>query len=139
MWYNLQLLSQNIVHTHTHTHKLLIASTLSRPMLKDLVLLPIINWFDLGLQLNISEDNLNIIKQNNPNDTKACRREMFSAWLEIDPDASYRQLVDALHTMGFHNIAEQLCAKYGTYILHRLFTGMQEHIRYYYVPEIHPV
>ena len=108
-------------------------------MLKDLVLLPIINWFDLGLQLNISEDNLDIIKQNNPNDTKACRREMFSAWLEINPDASYRQLVDALHTMGFHNIAERLCTKYGTYYLHRLFSGMQGHIGCYYVPEIHPV
>jgi len=83
-------------------------------MLKDLVLLPVINWFDLGLQLNIPEDNLNIIKQNNPNDTKACRREMFSAWLESDPDASYRQLVNALHTMGYHNIAKQLCTKYGT-------------------------
>ena len=92
-------------------------------MLKDLVLLPIINWFDFGLQLNISEDNLNIIKKNNPNDTKACRREMFSAWLEIDPDASYRQLVDALQTMGFHNIAEQLCTKYGTCYLHMFSWG----------------
>lgn len=83
-------------------------------MLKDLVLLPVINWFDLGLQLNIPEDNLNIIKHNNPTDMKTCRREMFSAWLESDPDASYGQLVNALHTMGYHNVAEHLCTKYGT-------------------------
>ena len=29
--------------------------------------------------------------------------------VENNPEASYRQLVDALHTLGYHRIADQLC------------------------------
>ena len=98
-----------------HTHTLLIASisTISCPELKDLVLLPVIHWFELGLWLNIPEDNLSIIEADNPNNTEACKRKMFSSWLKSNPEASYRQLVDALHTVGSHRMADQLCKNYG--------------------------
>lgn len=98
-----------------HTHTLLIASTstISCPELRDLVLLPVIHWFELGLWLNIPEGDLSIIEADNPINTEACKRKMFSSWLKNNPEASYRQLVDALHTVGSHRMADQLCTKYG--------------------------
>ena len=99
--------------SHTHTLFIALTSTIPHPELKDLVLLPVIHWFELGLWLNIPEDNLNIIEADNPNNTEACRRKVYSSWLKSDPEASYRQLVDALHTVGYTRIADELCTKYG--------------------------
>ena len=40
-------------------------------------------WYDLGLELNLSESTLQTIKKDNPTDVKACFREMLSEWLKI--------------------------------------------------------
>lgn len=78
------------------------------PNLKDLVLLKFTKWYKLGLQLNISEHELETIKENNPKDNDSCKREMFKKWLEETPHASYSELKDALVKIGEKSVAAGL-------------------------------
>ena len=84
-------------------------------MLKDLVCLkvPPTTWYDLGLQLNISEQDLDVIKANNPGDIKTCLREMFKTWLSTTAGASYADLGEALSRIGEHSVAAQLTSSAG--------------------------
>ena len=83
-----------------------------RPQLKDLVLVQTIEWYDLGLQLGIDDTELDVIEKNNRGDLKACRRNMFRAWLRITPTPSYQQLVEALMAVGEGKEADLVCKKY---------------------------
>ena len=83
------------------------------PQLKDLVLVQVIRWYELGLQLGVDDTELEVIKRNNPGDLEACRRESFRAWLRITPSPSYQQLVEALVTVREVREADHLCKKYG--------------------------
>ena len=38
---------------------------------------------------------------------------MFQLWLEAQPDASYDQLIKALHEVGCERVANSLCNKHG--------------------------
>ena len=82
-------------------------------MLKDLVLVSVAEWYDLGLQLGVEDEDLDVIKRDNPGNLKACKREMFRAWLKITPNPSYQQLVEALTAVGDVREANQLRKKYG--------------------------
>ena len=84
--------------------------------LKDLVLVQTTKWYDLGLQLGIEDTELDVIEENNPKDIDACKRKMFKAWLRITPSPSYRQLVEALQTVGEISEADRLCKKHGRII-----------------------
>ena len=83
------------------------------PQLKDLVLVQVTEWYDLGLQLGVEDEELDVIHRNNPGNLKTCRREMFKAWLRITPNPSYQQLVEALTAVGDVREADQLSKKYG--------------------------
>ena len=83
------------------------------PQLKDLILVKVIKWYDLGLQLGVEDTELEEIKRNNPGDLGACRRDMFRAWFRITPSPSYQQLVEALETVKEVTAAEHLRKKYG--------------------------
>ena len=84
-----------------------------RPQLKDLVLVKVIRWYELGLQLGVDDVDLEVIKRNNPGDLEACRRGMFRAWLRITTSPSYQQLVEALVTVREVREADHLRKKYG--------------------------
>ena len=83
------------------------------PTLRDLSLLPVPNWYLLGLQLGISGDELDVIERNYPRDNHMCEVKMFGAWLRVDTSASYRKLARALVTVGKRNIAEAMCTARG--------------------------
>ena len=55
-------------------------------------------WYDLGVELLAEEDvqALDEIQKNNPSDVSTCCTKMFQLWLERQPDASWRQLIQAL-------------------------------------------
>ena len=55
-------------------------------------------WYDLGVELLAEEDvqALDEIQRNNPRDVSTCCTKMFQLWLERQPDASWRQLIQAL-------------------------------------------
>ena len=90
---------------------------LAEPQLKDLESVQVIEWYDLGLQLELKDADLQVIKRNNLGDLKACRREMFKAWLRVTPIPSYLQLVEALVAVDEVTEAEYLCEKYGKWII----------------------
>ena len=79
--------------------------------MKDLVLLKVTEWYELGLQLGIEDAKLEEIEKNNQGDLRACRRNMFRAWLKITPSPSYHQLVEALRVVGEGKEADLLCKR----------------------------
>ena len=82
------------------------------PQMKDLVLIKVTEWYELGLQLGVEDAELEAIEKNNRGDLKACRRNMFRAWLRITPSPSYQQLVEALMAVGEGKEADLLSKKY---------------------------
>ena len=85
----------------------------SEPTMKELVLLHVNEWYNLGLQLDIGDGELETIKKNNPGDIAGCRRDMFRKWLRNNTSPSYTQLVEALVTIGEYGKADHLCKKFG--------------------------
>ena len=83
------------------------------PTLRDLCLLPVPNWYLLGLQLGVSGDELDVIERNYPRDNHMCKAKMFAAWLRVDISATYERLARALVTVGKRNIAEAICTSRG--------------------------
>ena len=83
------------------------------PTLRDLSLLPVPNWYILGLQLGVSADKLDVIERNYPRDNHMCKVKVFGAWLRVDTSASYRKLAKALAAVGKRNIAEAMCTARG--------------------------
>ena len=84
------------------------------PTLQDLCLLPVPNWYLLGLQLGVSADELDVIERNYPRDNHMCKTKMFGTWLRMDTSASYEKLARALTAVGKRNIAEAMCTARGT-------------------------
>ena len=83
------------------------------PTLRDLCLLPVPNWYLLGLQLGVSGDELDVIERNYPRDNHMCKVKMFASWLKVDSNASYRKLARALVAVGKRNVAEAMCIERG--------------------------
>ena len=86
-----------------------------RPMLKEINNYGIrdgvaTNWYDLGVQLlpDDKQVHLDIIRNNNPTDTKACCTCMFEYWLEVDTTASWSKLIEALKKIKKYRIAEYI-------------------------------
>ena len=86
---------------------------MQQPRLKDLVTIKVIEWYDLGLQLDIDDHELDVIQKDHRGDVSACRREMFRTWLKNFPIATYQQLVQALHNIGENREAYHICKRYG--------------------------
>ena len=84
------------------------------PTLRDLSLLPVPNWYLLGLQLGVRANELDVIERNYPRDNHMCKAKMFAAWLRMDTSATYDKLVKALVAVGKRNIAEAMCTARGT-------------------------
>ena len=80
------------------------------------MLLQVGDWKRLGLALKLNSFNLNIIEKDNRGDTRQQTLEMFELWLKTQPDASYEQLIKALHEVGAETVASSLSIKYGKYI-----------------------
>eukprot|EP00731_Ephydatia_muelleri_P029984 Em0021g507a len=82
------------------------------PELKDLQNLEISDWFGLGLQLGLSEDDLKVIRDDFHQKTKVQRREMFSRWLRTSATPSYEKLIEALKEEGDIAVADELEKKF---------------------------
>ena len=67
-------------------------------------------WHDLGREL-LTDDTvgvLDVIKADHPNDVSACCNKMFAKWLQLQPDASWSQLIIALGNTGMKTTAENV-------------------------------
>ena len=79
--------------------------------------LQVSNWYRLGLSLGLNPYNLDVINRDHWGDTESQTCKMFDRWLKTQPDASYEQLIKALHEVGDESVANSLCKKYGKYIV----------------------
>ena len=91
----------------------ILSNAVPEPTLKELVTVKVKSWYRLGLELDIADYDLQIIKMNHPQDQEGCKRDMFRTWLRICPQASYRKLVQALVEVGDVREADRLRKKHG--------------------------
>ena len=74
------------------------------------------DWYDLGVQLNIEQSELDAIKLENMNDSTKCLRDMLSLWLtREDPSpSSWQRVMDALCSPAVHRhtLAEKIRRTY---------------------------
>ena len=70
-------------------------------------------WYQLGLQLGVRPDALDVIESNYPRDTNMCKVKMFAEWLRSDTDPNYETLVKALAAIGKKSLAESVCIDQG--------------------------
>ena len=74
-------------------------------------------WHDLGTALltNDTVGTLDVIKANHPNDVSVCCNTMFAKWLELQPNATWSQLIAALSKIGMKTAAQSVrCLLKGT-------------------------
>ena len=66
-------------------------------------------WSDLGLELGLKWDALEIIKKNNPKNVKDCLKEMLSMWLRTNP--TLEDLAKALEQehIALPDVARKVC------------------------------
>ena len=69
-------------------------------------------WKDLGAELIPDGDEaVRAIAANKSHDLTACCAAMFDKWLEKDPKASWRQLIQALNEIGLNSLAAEIEGK----------------------------
>jgi ankyrin repeat protein/GTPase SAR1 family protein len=75
-----------------------------------------IKWYSIGLCLGIEDHLLSIIEADCPHSVEKCCRRMFSRWLCHDRGTggiprTWQSVIDALNTVDFHFLAEELRGK----------------------------
>jgi len=72
------------------------------PLLKDLFenITPFYaaEWYEIGVLLGLPCYELRAIKTGNPTDPKKCCNCMLETWLELDHDASWKKIFDAIES-----------------------------------------
>ena len=84
--------------------------SLSKPALRELRQLPVTKWYNLGLQLQVNQEELEMIQSK---DDRICQTKMFGVWLREAEHPNYKKLLRALVAIGKKDIAESLCDKEG--------------------------
>lgn len=70
-------------------------------------------WYVLGIQLGIKEISMeNILMQYSKSDKRA-KEKLFSLWLSIDKDASWRKIVKGLYLLGHKNLSYHIVNNFG--------------------------
>ena len=54
------------------------------------------HWKEIGIFLDLKPEEIEIIKMDNPEDTKRRCNDMFIKWLQINSNASWEKLFNAL-------------------------------------------
>ena len=66
------------------------------PKIGDISFLPVLNWFEVGVALNLEEYELKVIEMDHKGDQKRQKMEMLQLWLDQGEKATYEALVEAL-------------------------------------------
>ena len=69
-------------------------------------------WYRLGLDLNISEYDLDFIKADHGGDTRTALMETLKLCLRQDPDLSWSKVVKALRNINENRNAKQIEDKF---------------------------
>ena len=90
-----------------------------RDLNKHVIDLVTTKWYELGLELleTEHEKELAIIETNCNSDVRICCRKMFNKWLDIQSDASWGQLIQAVKDVELNSavadIQQLLEGEYG--------------------------
>ena len=76
------------------------------------------NWYQLGLQLGISQIVLRRIKSKFEDDLDGAKKTVFKRWLS--GKATWEMLIDALHILGHVTMAKNIAQVYGIGKFHQL-------------------
>lgn len=76
------------------------------------VLVEVLEWHQLGVNLDLKHYKLNEIAKNKMGDAAACRLAFIDLWLRTDVNASWEKLVEALEKMGEHRTIERIKAEF---------------------------
>ena len=71
-----------------------------------------VEWYAIGLDLNISPDDLDTIQKDH-RDTKSCYMEMLKVWLRTKPHPTWAKLAEALKSplVGYEDLADKLASR----------------------------
>ena len=67
-----------------------------------------INWYELGINLMIPNQQLSIIRKNYSQNVQMCCTKMFESWLQVDPTANWNKLIEALEKINHITLAEEV-------------------------------
>ena len=54
------------------------------------------SWREIGIQLDLTNETLSIIQDDYPLNARRCCNAMLTKWLEVDINASWQKLFDAI-------------------------------------------
>ena len=88
----------------------------NKPTLKEIIDYNIrdevaVDWYDLGVQLQLDTCKLDIISVNHSGNTEICCNKIFNKWLEVDTTASWNKLMEALRCINKNKLAESISRK----------------------------
>lgn len=64
-----------------------------------------LKWFDLGIELKVNMEELDVVKLKNGNDPGVCFREMLRIWLKIiDNPPTWKAMADALTAKAINEL-----------------------------------
>ena len=89
------------------------ATVLTRPTIKELTdaLSDKVDWYELGITLDIPSGTLNVIKEDN--DTAKRRLiAMLEKWLNKYPERGWSDVISALKSMERNDVADDVAGKY---------------------------
>ena len=78
----------------------------NRPPLEELLKISVFEWARLGGELGVSQETLKEIERRYPNNEAACRRDMFTAWVESEGEVTRAAVLSALKAMQDYTSAE---------------------------------
>ena len=76
-------------------------------------------WRSIGIQLSLSEHELDIIQANYcgyPDMVQNCLRRVFDWWLKNEQDITPEKLAQAIHIVGEHKVEVEIKKKFGKYV-----------------------
>jgi len=76
------------------------------------------HWRIIGTLLDISKGYLDGIERSFPSNTFWCCNKMLETWLEIDTNATWRKLIEALDSPAVHVVATAAITTNTTIMLH---------------------
>ena len=84
------------------------------PTLKELsnALDSVVDWYSLGVQLEVKAHDLATIERNYHGDTARCKLEMLNHYLESGKLPTWKAVADALQLMGKHEVASKIRAEH---------------------------
>ena len=72
----------------------------------------VVNWFSLGVKLELERHVLIQIEKDHHGDNERCKYEMLDRWLRNAKQPTWKAMADALCLIGEHQVALNIRTKY---------------------------